>query len=813
MKTFLSAKFIRTFLLAAPILIFASFTLYKIDSLRSGATRATLASRFFQSLEWSWYDAKFRLRPQEQASGVIIAKIDDLSLKAFGRWPWTRARYQELLDMLYSYGAQVVAFDAVFSEPEFQSQALKDYLAAPAPGHAKSLKDLLALKDADIATLSDTLPNVGDQIFSTAVANHPRTVLGYIWQNRDECLGVNMEQAFGTLLNNGVAIEGLAPFETSKPPVASLPVFYCPAANTSVISARARYKGYFNAIPESDGLFRRLHLVTSFNVDAISRDDREWLNGEWFKSASLFPALSLAAVLAYFESPGFKVDADTTNGKFKIKNLIIPRNDAPVVTLPTHPDGSLSLKFYGSQNQSDYLRRPIPEFSLGAIQGDLSDRDFQERYGLDHEKPLKGQIVFVGPTALGVYDLRPSAVQGDGAGVYLHATAAARILERARDGNAVVSMRHLAPGWGVVLLAGLSVVLVLLLTSLRAVQGALGALTLIGLFLLVDLWLFTARSWVLDSVTMSLSLLIIFVAVFVYKYFSEEKDRAFVKGAFEKYVSPDLVGAILKDPKKLNLGGQKKELTVLFSDIRGFTNISEKLEASDLATFMNEYLTPMTEIVIENKGTIDKYMGDAIMAIFGAPVEYEGHAACAVRAAMGMLKKLGDLQVVWAQRGLPSIGIGIGINTGDMSVGNMGSNRIFSYTVMGDAVNLGSRIEGLNKEYGSALIISEFTRAQLPADFECRELDRVRVKGKEAPVKIFEVLALEKLDSSRAARRDHFERALGFYYKQNFAEARQIFANLAPHDPTSGIYAQRCELFLATPPPADWDSTWTMTHK
>jgi adenylate cyclase len=270
----------------------------------------------------------------------------------------------------------------------------------------------------------------------------------------------------------------------------------------------------------------------------------------------------------------------------------------------------------------------------------------------------------------------------------------------------------------------------------------------------------------------------------------------------------------MDDPRKLNLGGQKKELTVMFSDVRGFTTISERMGAAELATFMNNYLTPMTEIVIENRGTIDKYMGDAIMAIFGAPVAYDEHPAKAVDAGLQMLEKLDrDLKPAWRAQGLPEVDIGIGVNTGDMSVGNMGSNRIFAYTVMGDAVNLGSRIEGINKEYKTRLIVSEFTRKYLGPDYVCRELDRVKVKGKVLPVTIFEVMAKGPGHDHLRLRAQKFEAALALYYAQKFLEAEALFRGLEAEDPTSGIYVERCVEWRAEPPGADWDGSWTMKSK
>jgi adenylate cyclase len=250
----------------------------------------------------------------------------------------------------------------------------------------------------------------------------------------------------------------------------------------------------------------------------------------------------------------------------------------------------------------------------------------------------------------------------------------------------------------------------------------------------------------------------------------------------------------------------------MFSDVRGFTTISERMGAAELAKFMNDYLSPMTDVILANKGTIDKYMGDAIMAIFGAPIEYPNHAQKAADAALEMMTKLQELKVGWAAQGLPPVDIGIGINTGEMSVGNMGSTRIFSYTVMGDSVNLGSRLEGINKEYATHIIVSEFTRVQLPQEYLCRELDRVKVKGKLKPVTIFEVVCKNPTEEQKLGVQK-FEAALSLYYKQMFLEAQVLFKGLAATDPTAEIYVDRCVYWTEHPPESSWDGSWTMKTK
>lgn len=848
------------------VLALATGALYDNSRHRFGAARdeAGLASggnaAFLSKLEWTWYDLKFKFidrfktRGDTVAKGVLVAKIDDASLQKFGRWPWSRGIYGDLLSYLYELGAEVVAFDAVFSEPEFKEKFMTKYMQMKPENKPASIQDKLKLSTPEVQGLSKDISEIGTQIFGSAVLRLPKTVLGYIWEGQSAChlynpadkdapkndegVPFDVDEAgdkgmlhvkrfaddLSALEKHGISIDGIPPLEgKGESPVL---VGFCPTVSRAAISANAKYQGVFSAIADSDGLFRRIPLVVGFvgaSIKEIPEDDRAFLPEDWAKKGTFFPSLALQAVAAYYDEldpnsnqpkyiskPQLETHR-TSQGAHVIDAVIVPRGAGKdPLRIRTLPDGTVPVNFYGSQGVS---HPPIGEFSLGQISTELFDKDFQQRYDLDIAKPLRNKIVIIGPTALGVSDLRPNPVQGDAAGVYIHATMAARLLAATDKADAAQSKVAFAGfAWNAGILWVLGIMLASWVVNVRSISGVSGTLGVVLAFLAADFVVFSEKALSLDAMTTTLALSGLFLAIFAYKYFTEEKDRAFVKGAFEKYVSPDLVDQIMADPKKLNLGGKKAELSVLFSDVRGFTTISEKMDAAGLARFMNEYLSPMTDIVQANKGTIDKYMGDAIMAIFGAPIEYPEHAERAVDGALAMLEKLPELVKEWAARGLPPIDIGVGINTGEMSVGNMGSSKIFSYTVMGDAVNLGSRLEGINKEYGTNLIVSEFTRAKLPPEYLCRELDRVKVKGKKLPVTIFEVMGKGNLPQ-KAAIRDRFEEGLKLYYDRKFADAKRIFESQAETDKTSKIYLERCDYWTEHAPEADWDGSWTMKTK
>jgi adenylate cyclase len=265
------------------------------------------------------------------------------------------------------------------------------------------------------------------------------------------------------------------------------------------------------------------------------------------------------------------------------------------------------------------------------------------------------------------------------------------------------------------------------------------------------------------------------------------------------------------------LRGEQKELTVLFSDIRGFTSISERMTAEELADFLNDYLTPMADIVMEGRGCVDKFMGDAVMAFWGAPLDNPNHPRDAARAALKMMETLRAMQGEWSERGLPVLDIGIGLNTGLMSVGNMGSKSRFDYTVMGDAVNLGSRLEGINKTYGTNIIVSQTLRDYLVPDFTCRRLDRVMVKGKKEPITIFELI--QEGSPPEEVRNEvwAYEEALDHYLAKDFVGARTALAKLRETHPHRrvlyDVYLERIDAYLIAPPPADWDGVYVFTHK
>ncbi len=309
--------------------------------------------------------------------------------------------------------------------------------------------------------------------------------------------------------------------------------------------------------------------------------------------------------------------------------------------------------------------------------------------------------------------------------------------------------------------------------------------------------------------------------VSLYRALVEEKEKRKVRTMFGQYLSPEVIRRLLVDPRLVD--PKKTDITVMFSDIRGFTSISEKLDAQELAIFLKQYLSDMTRIVFRYSGTLDKYIGDAVMALWGAPFEEAGHATRACNAALDMMKRVRELHKEWEAQGKPSLEIGIGLNTGVASVGKMGSELRSEYTALGDAVNLSSRLEGLNKDYGTHIIVNETTYQAAKGDgFVFRELDLMRVKGKLQPVTIYQLMgrqadfAADGLADELRAQQELFARARELYRDRQWKAARDAFLGFLvkwPKDGPSRVYAERCQEYIAVEPPANWDGVFVMTHK
>jgi len=496
-------------------------------------------------------------------------------------------------------------------------------------------------------------------------------------------------------------------------------------------------------------------------------------------------SLSLAVLQKYLDNPPLAL---------RIAEYGVDQIRLGKVTIPANEEGRLLINYRGPQKM-------FPHYSATDI--------IHERVS---KNAFQGKIALVGATAIGIYDMRVTPFEHVYPGLEIHANVIDSILQG--------QFLH-RPNWitlvDILVIAVAGLILGVLLPRFKAHWGALvgGALFLSVLGL--GQYLFENQGVWMNLTYPSLNLILIYLGITGYRYMTEEKEKKKIRGAFQYYLTASVVEEMLRNPDKLKLGGEKKDLTVLFSDIRGFTSISERMTPDGLVKFLNEYLTKMTDIVFKYDGLLDKYMGDAIMAIWGAPLDQPDHVRRACLTALDMVEELHRLQKKWSEEGMPFLNIGIGVNAGPMVVGNMGSDRRFDYTVMGDSVNLGSRLEGLNKLYGTNIIVSEMTFDRVRDEFWGRELDLVRVKGKDQPGKIYELLSLVKTASpEQRALAEGFHAALAEYRKRNWDKAREALQKVLaqfPQDGPAKLYLERCETLSKNPPPADWDGVYTMTTK
>jgi adenylate cyclase len=356
-----------------------------------------------------------------------------------------------------------------------------------------------------------------------------------------------------------------------------------------------------------------------------------------------------------------------------------------------------------------------------------------------------------------------------------------------------------------------------LIKRTKPLIGIVAGLALAGAYFAVDIVLFTRMNIIMNFITPIGGIALAYVGCNAYQYFSEEKEKLYIRSVFKHYLAENVVDTILQDADALAFGGQRRNLTVLFSDIRSFTTYSEKYTPEEVVSNLGEYLTEMVDVILRYGGMLDKFVGDEVMAVFGAPAHMPDHAERACLVALEMIRSLDRLKDRWAKEGKETFDIGIGVNTGDMLVGNLGSRQIFDYTVIGDNVNLGARLEGINKVYKTAnnIIISEFTKNELSDNLITRELDSVRVKGKTRPVAIFELVGERDIIVYSDEFLEHYAQGLQAYKSRDWDRALGEFkkALVLNEDDVSSMYIKRCRHFKKFPPGKDWDGVFTLKTK
>lgn len=544
------------------------------------------------------------------------------------------------------------------------------------------------------------------------------------------------------------------------------------AANLPAFQDNVLTAGHFNITPDADGIVRRIPMLYNYK-------------GQFYQS------FSLAIAWATLGSPDIELGLiKTGEASYRLEFLQLGNRQVPV---------------------DEYIQTLIPFRGKSGSYPYISASDVL--YGrIENKALLNNKIVLLGTSAQGLSDLRATPIQENFPGVEIHANLISGIL----DEN-IMSAPDSIIGLEIILLIFIGGLMIIVLPLLAPLIATFATLCIFGSIFWFNLLIWNQLELVLPLATILLLILTLFIFNMSYGYIIESSNKRNLNNLFGHYVPPELVSEMNKNlDKNFSMEGESRILTVLFSDVRGFTSLSEGLKPKELTKLMNEYLTPMTRIIHQYRGTIDKYMGDAIMAFWGAPLEDPQHARHALDAAMAMLERLEQMQTQMKAKGWPTFKIGIGLNTGQMNVGNMGSEFRIAYTVLGDAVNLGSRLEGLTKQYGVAIIVSETTKCAVP-EYIYRKLDTVKVKGKKEAVNIYEPIGkAEAIADSVKTEINDYEQALKYYRQQQWTAAKQAFAKLRTQDPECflyKLYAERVEKFMANLPDDNWDGIYIHTTK
>ena len=538
-------------------------------------------------------------------------------------------------------------------------------------------------------------------------------------------------------------------------------------ANITVLQQAAERAGFFVSTPDADGVNRSYPMILAYD-DAI------------------YPSLALESARRFLFVEEIALLSTPIGG---VETLEAVSLDGEL--LPTDGLGRVMIPYRGPARTFDYVS------AADVLRGDAGEA-------------LAGRIALIGTSAVGLVDIRSTPVSSVYPGVEVHASVLAGII----DGQFPFKPPW-ADGVDIVLTFGLGLLLSLVLPFSGVLLYVLASAVAAGIAVWVNLWLWIDQAFVTSLIGPLLAVVAVTSFNLVYGFFTETLAKRQLKSMFGQYVPPQLVEEMSRNPKGITDDGERREMTVLFCDIRGFTTISEQLTASQLKDLLNRFFTPMTEIIFDHRGTIDKYVGDMIMAFWGAPLADPDHARNAIDTALMMLARTEELKPELARLGYPEVNIGIGLNTGPMNVGNMGSQFRRSYTVLGDSVNLGSRLEGLTKFYGVQLIVGEQTHAGQDA-FLFRQLDRVQVKGKKEPTRIYTpICRLDEATSEVRAELALYEQARRAYIEKRWDDAEQGFRELRAEEDNVlyDIYLERLAHLRVEPPDDDWDGTFVHTSK
>jgi adenylate cyclase len=708
--------------------------------------------RFIQQMELWAYDTRLNFfLPRTLDPRIVILDIDEKSLSAEGRWPWSRNKLATMIDQLFNrYKIRVVGFDIAFAEPDPSSG-----LASLEDMAKKELKDNAEFQKV----LAERRPSLDyDGIFAKMIEGKP-VVLGFFLGAKTDQAGVlpppifRPEATFGKYNVKHILATGYS-------------------GNIRVLQDAAPAAGHLYPQLDPDGVTRRVPMFMRY--------------GDGF-----YEALSVAITQMYLNNAAVGL------------TIIAPTAGSDLVQVPSARVGDLKIPL------DDKLSALIPyRGSVGSFRYVSATDVIRGALPADE---LRDKIVIVGTSAQGLLDLRSTPVREDFPGVEVHANLVSGFLDQ--------TIMHKPPevlAISVLTILFIGLPLAFILPRASATLATASTVGVMVVLVVINFYAWKHHHFVLNFAAPMMMLALLYLLNMAWGFFMETRSRRLITGLFGTYVPKELVAQMSKNPEEYSMRGESRDMTVLFSDVRDFTSISEGLTPEGLKDMMNAYLTEMTQVIQDKRGTIDKYIGDAIMSFWGAPLNDPEHALHGVDAALTMQKRIRALDTEFIKRGWPILNIGVGLNCGEMNVGDMGSKFRRAYTVMGDAVNLASRLEGLTKEYGVGILVSE-NIVKATQGFVYREIDKVVVKGRHEGVAIFEPVGkVGEVTDTAITEIERFHKAIEAYRKQRWEDAEQVLKALSQSNPDSKLYRlylKRIDYFRANSPGPTWNGLWVFTTK
>ncbi|OGK81322.1 MAG: hypothetical protein A2X52_05825 [Candidatus Rokubacteria bacterium GWC2_70_16] len=749
------------------------------------------AGEYLSSFERKTLDARYRFhaRPAPHTQDIVILHISEESIRSlepfYGRWPWPRSVHAEAIEYLESDGASAIGFDILFPEKSLRQEV-----------DSAMIHQLKALaKNADIpevrAELQQRLdilnPERSDALFVSQVEKSRNVFHASVFYVGENDLALER----GLAADGDAASKIRSVLSDSAVPIRLKrreTVFFNATIPFYELAKASRGVGHINYTPDSDGVCRRFIPLA------------------WFGAGdTAYPALSLIVAARVKGIPLERI---------RMENDRVVVGDAEI---PLLADGSAMIDYQGGRvtNEGDGKSKFESFYRYVPYESVIASADLI-RAGKEPALPrgtFKGKIVLVTAFAAGLTDVRATPFSPVTPGVEIHAN----IIDSILSGRFLRTIG----GWtekGYILVLALAVGVITVWTRPYigvAVVAALSA-SVVGLH-----WGLFGYGWVLPVVNVSVAMAGTYLGVVLLQYVAEEREKKRVRSAFGHYLAPQVLEEVLKSPERLRLGGERRRMSVLFSDIEGFSSLSENMAAEDVSAILNEYLDRMMDCIKETGGTLDKFIGDAVMAEWNAPVAQPDHAARACETALLMMAEVKRLREKWHGERKPLLNVRIGVNTGEMVVGNLGSREIFDYTVIGDEVNVAARLEPLNKDFHTNIAASGSTRDEAlmhrPSKFVFRRLARVALKGKTAPLDVYELVGLrDSVEAERMEAIGIYGQGLDLFLEGRFSEAKKSFERAIeryPGDGPSRNYMELCASYEENPPPPDWGGVYVQRYK